>query len=99
MDGCVYRTKDGECDLYSEGGKFHAWCDFENCNEKHQSNADRIRSMTDKDMAMFLRSLTECVRCPAWDRDGEYDMRPCYTGKQSCSYMWLSWLKERAKDE
>ena len=63
------------------------------------TNADRIRSMTDKDMAMFLRSLTECVRCPAWDRDGEYDMRPCYTGKQSCSYMWLSWLKEEVKEE
>lgn len=62
------------------------------------TNADRIRSMTDKDMAMFLRSLTECVRCPAWERDGEYDMRPCYTGKHSCSYMWLLWLKEEVKE-
>ena len=60
MDGCVYRTKDGECDLYSEGGKFHAWCDFENCNEKHPSNADRIRAMSDEELAILF----------AWGVDG-----------------------------
>ena len=54
MDGCVYRTKDGECDLYSEGGKFHAWCDLDNCDGRKMSNADRIRSMTDEELAKFI---------------------------------------------
>ena len=54
MYGCVYRTKDGECDLYSEGGKFKAFCDPEHCDNIAPTNADRIRAMTDEELAEFL---------------------------------------------
>ena len=54
MDGCIYRTKDGECDLYSEGGKFHAFCDMEHCDNIAPTNADRIRAMTDEELADAL---------------------------------------------
>lgn len=54
MDGCIYRTKDCECDLYAEGGKYTAFCDMENCKERKPSNADRIRNMTDEELAEWL---------------------------------------------
>jgi len=62
-----------------------------------QTNADRIRSMTDEELAEFLRPLTECVRCYAWDKEDCYDMRPCYTGEKPCKEMWLDWLKQEAE--
>jgi len=61
------------------------------------TNADRIRSMTDEELAEFLRPLTECVRCCAWDKEDCYDMRPCYTGEKPCKEMWKEWLKQPAE--
>lgn len=62
------------------------------------TNADRIRYMTDEELALFLRPLTDCVRCYAWDRDNLWDMRPCYTGEIPCKSMWLDWLKQEAEE-
>ena len=59
MNGCIYRTKDGECDLYAEGGRFNAFCDMEHCDNIAQTNADRIRSMTDEELATII--FTGCV--------------------------------------
>ena len=54
MDGCIYRTKDGECDAYSEGGKFKAYCDMEHCDNITPTNADRIRAMSDEELATTI---------------------------------------------
>ena len=55
MDGCIYRTKDGECDLYAEGGKYHAFCVGDApCDGRKQSNADKIRQMTDEELAFYI---------------------------------------------
>ena len=95
MDGCVYRTKDGECDLYSEGGKFKAFCDPEHCNNIAPTNADRIRAMTDEELAAFLSNLSsdgcEYGGCPA--RDG-YE---AFSDK-TCKEQMKKWLKREATE-
>lgn len=63
-----------------------------------QTNADRIRAMSDEELADWLCPLTDCVRCYARDNDDDYDMRPCYTGEMSCEKFWLKWLKKEVDD-
>jgi len=53
MNGCIYRTKDNECELWTDD-KSHSFCDIETCKDRVMSNADRIRSMTDEELAGFL---------------------------------------------
>ena len=90
MDGCIYRTKDGECDLYAEGGKFKAFCDMEHCDNIAPTNADRIRVMTVAEMAEFMAKHNACLRPKRTNGECEeyYD----------CKYCWLDWLKQEATD-
>lgn len=81
MNGCIYRTKDGECDLYSEGGKFKAYCDMEHCDNIAPTNADRIRAMTDEELAEFIKDMEV-----QW-----YDLH----GTFGTEY-WLDWLRREA---
>ena len=85
MTGCIYRTKDGECDLYAEGGKYTAFCEMENCEGRKLSNADRIRTMTDEELATRLKKFTDCDVCPT---------KNC--GTIGCEGAWLKWLKSPA---
>lgn len=91
MDGCIYRTKDGECDLYSEGGKFKAFCDPEHCDNIAPSNADRIRAMTDEELAEWIADIA--------DHGGGRCAPGCYdcTAK-TCESAWLDWLREDARE-
>lgn len=86
MNGCIYRTKDNECDLYAEGGKYQAFCDLENCKDRRQSNADRIRSLSDEELAEFLERKTPWYRCDncKWE---------------SCKDCCLDWLKKEVEGE
>lgn len=56
------------------------------------TNADRIRSMSDEELAEWLAHLTDCVNCPCRD---PYDQ--CDTVDGSCKKQWLEWLKEEAE--
>ena len=90
MNGCIYRTKDGECDLYAEGGKYTAFCEMENCEGRKQTNGDRIRVNSDEELARRIAAKTACMGCifyeecnrRAWDR--------------RCEDVWLDWLKSPA---
>ena len=58
------------------------------------TNADRIRAMSDKEMAEFLETVNSCFcasamnnkQCKPWQKE---DKCPC----------WLDWLKEEVKDD
>lgn len=64
--------------------------DFEN---KQKTNADRIRAMTDEDIANFLCDIGECNRrCPAKIGD-------CIFSDSTCRSAWLDWLKEEANND
>ena len=77
MNGCIYRTRDGKCNLYSEGGSYS---DLGNCKGRKMSNADRIRAMTDKELAAFI---------------AYYDSNTPFCERMA-TRRWLEWLKREA---
>lgn len=56
---------------------------------KPQTNADRIRGMSDEELAEFLDTVNSCVCSFAMGKS------PCDGKDCPC---WLSWLKSRAKE-
>ena len=101
MNGCIYRTKDGECDLYAEGGKYRAFCvGDEPCEGRKRSNADRIRTMTDEELATWGATKIPC--CPP----GADLKELCFPKYHDCGgnpdlamRCWLTWLKQEAQDD
>lgn len=58
-----------------------------------QTNADRIRAMTDEELADMMEDSVECplIACPQDDKGANITRRDC----RKC---WLDWLKEEAKE-
>ena len=54
---------------------------------KRKTNADRIRAMTDEELAKWITEKHGCARCPGWNV-------PC-GGR--CEEYWLDWLKEEGE--
>lgn len=52
-----------------------------------KTNADRIRAMTDEELAKLLSGMS-CRRCPI----------SCKGGFQNCTDFWLDWLKQEATE-
>jgi hypothetical protein len=76
-----------------------AWSESEilNCmnygypNYSPMRKADRIRSMTDEEIADFLRDAGQCDRrCPA-------EVGDCIFSDSACRIAWLAWLKQEVK--
>ena len=83
MDGCIYRTKDGECDLYSEGGKFHAFCcNMNTCEGRKMTNYDRIVSKTPEELA-------------EWIAGGVLNLAG--GALKMATEAWLDWLRQEAE--
>ena len=89
MNGCVYRTADNQCEKFSDPVRNTlSWCVGDTpCEARKLSNADRIRMMSDEELAEFLDrwelgdvdySLTFCDLCK-----GQYD---CH---DDCLMAWL----------
>ena len=55
---CVYWS-DGMCKKFSDD-KATSWCVEGPCSDQMPSNADRIRSMTDEELAEFLCDFRGC---------------------------------------
>lgn len=90
MNGCIYRTEDNKCEFWSDHGKgIVSYCDFDDCEEKNPSNADRIRAMSDEELADWFIKIQNDV---ADYYDGGYTVAPeLPTMKNS----WLDWLKKK----
>ena len=97
-DECKYREITGQNKFCRWHNAYIGWHGCENGEKKPQTNADRIRAMSDEELAETLRSLTDCVRCFAWDKDecDIWQQRPCYTGEIPCKEMWNRWLQKEA---
>ena len=84
--GCTYCTDDFHCEKFTSE-KCVSWCygkDYP-CKDRRISNADRIRAMTDMELAKELSRIHgTCDWCPMHDDcDGE-----------NCDGQLLDWLKE-----
>lgn len=84
---CVYCTEDGYCKKYSDE-EVTSWCVQGPCKDEKPSNADRIRSMTDEDLAIFLANLASCPECNARIKDCGIN----------CWEAWLDWLKQEVSN-
>ena len=71
-------------------------CPYEKCPvpDLPMTNADRIRAMTDEELAERLAILTDCVNCPCRDPHDQ-----CDTADGSCKKQWLDWLKKEVEDD
>ena len=56
-----------------------------------KTNADRIRSMTDEELANMWWSYVDCGECPKH--------RECKITGQDCLRLALEWLREEAANE
>lgn len=83
---CVYCTEDGHCKKYSDE-KVTSWCVQGPCQDEKPSNADRIRSMTDEELADWLG-----VYCNG--QTAQEVGKPCVSDMGSCKECWLDWLKQ-----
>ena len=85
---CVYCTEDGYCKKYSDE-EVTSWCVQSPCKDEKPSNADRIRGMTDEELAKFLTTedMCELICSPA----------PPHCDGQ-CKQKMLDWLKQEASE-
>ena len=71
---CVY-YKDQKCEKFAEPG-YVSWCVMGPCSHETPSNADRIRAMSDEELADYLgfregsRSIPTLKKWPARGRGG-----------------------------
>lgn len=97
---CVYFEKDGKCRKFSDDTVI-SYCVMGPCSEQKLSNADRIRAMSDEELAVFLDDLTcLCVDCN--DHDGVNENCPIY--KQGCGRYCepkdlMDWLQQPAEED
>ena len=57
------------------------------------TNADRIRAMTDEELATWISSKTLCLDCPRYETDcSEIEADDCG------NFAWLTWLKQEADE-
>ena len=57
------------------------------------TNADRIRAMSDKELAKLMRSMMDCVSC------GKMFSFKCDGSYEHCSSVCLKWLQQPAEEE
>lgn len=57
------------------------------------TNADRIRAMSDKELAELMRSMMDCDSC------GNMFSFKCDGSYEHCSSVCLNWLQQPAEEE
>lgn len=88
---CRNRGKNSRCNLYTEISNYAEKCkDFK---PKKQTNADRIRSMSDEELADFIRELNEVCLAGA----GKVD---CSKNEEciDCKGVVLKWLQSEVEE-
>ena len=92
---CVYFEKDGKCRKFSDNTAI-SYCVMGPCPEQKLSNADRIRAMTDEELAEFISRIeigyfgpqvygkTFCDMCKVQDK---------------CDDCRLWWLQQPAEED
>ena len=65
---------------------------FEIVKNDRKTNADRIRSMSDEELAEFMSENTSYYYCGVQCKD-----RPNSPTESSCNFRWLDWLQSEAE--
>ena len=86
---CVYFEKDGKCRKFSDDYRFVSYCVMGPCPEQKLSNADRIRAMTDEELAKLLLDGCRGSKCDSQPQN-EYGSVNCF----ECRMKWLQQPEE-----
>lgn len=96
MNGCIYCNKFDVCEKYTTDEET-SFCVGRNCRDRKESNSDRIRSMTDEELAEFLDvKYWEFNQCKP-DAPVDDETKECLL--PDCKACWLEWLKRESEDE
>lgn len=95
---CVHYIN-GKCKKFTDD-KYTAWCvTVWLCDHREPSNADRIRAMSDKELAKYLVEIGwDCHLCSEHER---LENEPLLSGEKcddDCEKHCLEWLKQPAED-
>ena len=63
-----------------------------NCIWKPHTNADKIRAMTDEELAWMIGSLADCNFCNSF-----HGKEFCLKSDVACSERWENWLKQETE--
>ena len=93
---CIY-WNDGKCKKFSDD-KVTSWCVWSPCASQTPSNADRIRSMSDEGLAVFLDGFSS--RCLDCAEDAKNQSCPIYKEGHYCRPQEImEWLRQPAEDD
>ena len=88
---CIY-WNDGKCKKFSDD-KVTSWCVWSPCASQTPSNADRIRNMSDEELASMLKDYKDCSK-NCINSNGKH----CYQICEEESVL-LKWLQQPAEGE
>ena len=92
---CVYH-KDGKCEKFAEPG-YISWCVYGPCSHQVQSNGDRIRTMSDEELARMLHEQSDSY-CKNLPECGYLLDTPNGIPAEKCIGCALEWLELPAKE-
>ena len=94
MTNCKYITKNGRCGLKNSYAYRHGCFGEDMCKcREPMTNADRIRAMSDEELAEFID------RCEMNDIDYAKTFCDLCNGQYECDQCRLDWLKQPAEGE
>ena len=84
-DKCYFRT---DCAMYEPSAKVASCYCYK--HDPRITNADRVRAMSDEELATFMAERNACLRPNLRTKDEcwQYD---------DCEACWLDWLKQEAE--
>lgn len=93
---CVHKTEEGLCRKYSVDGDI-SYCVEGPCPDEVLTNADRIRAMSDEELAEFLERVHNfpCESCC----DNLYWCRRNNAPEPSCRNHFEDWLRQPAEED
>lgn len=91
MSECKHKGTDGICDRDCEF-TYRGYCHEGPCTQyEPQTNADRIRAMSDEELAERIAALMACMDCPLLEKCEREEPRRCID-------MWRNWLKSQVEE-
>lgn len=94
MNGCIYRTRSDLCMKFTTD-KSISFCVGKKCPDRKESNADRIRAMTDEELAEWASIREMCFIYHLLINDP--DLRNKCRIYENCKDCWLEWLKQEGE--
>lgn len=68
-------------------------------NYEPPTNADRIRAMSDEELAKWLADMWDCCYCSEYERTGCHPLFSAEPCDQKCEQHCLEWLKKPYKED